>query len=107
MALRGIMRTMTASPARELGPRMPQRKYMQSMMPSGLVQAMLRKGTRSMNLWASSDIRLVVSPTEIQSSHWSSFYIAALSLVESYAVSKYFNGDYAIKNHIKAPKTPH
>ena len=35
-------------------------------LPRGEVQAMLRKGIRSMNLWASRDIRLVVSPTEIQ-----------------------------------------
>ena len=33
MALRGIMRTITARPARELGPRMPQRKYLQEICP--------------------------------------------------------------------------
>ena len=65
MALRGIMRTMTASPARELGPRMPQRKYIERPIWRGQVQMRLTYSESSMNFCESMDMRFVVSPIVI------------------------------------------
>ena len=50
-------------PARDEGPKMPQRKVMQRMICRGLNHSMLRYITRSMNFWVSIDIKFVVSPT--------------------------------------------
>ena len=50
-------------PAKEDGPRIPQRKYMAKTICKGLVQTRLRYNERSKNFCVSICIKLVVSPT--------------------------------------------
>lgn len=61
--LSGISKIMTATPARADGPRICQRKYIARMTCKGTDHSRLMKGDTSMKRWASTDMRLTISPT--------------------------------------------
>ena len=62
-ALTGMRMTMTATPARMEGPRVCQRKYIQTHIWNGPDHNMFRYVVNSMNRCASTDIRFTISPT--------------------------------------------
>jgi hypothetical protein len=65
----------TRSPAKELRPTSSYRKYMARKNWKGPDQIVLRKGTTSRNLEASTAIRLVISPVV-------KFFLAAAEMVK-------------------------
>ena len=62
-ALSGMTQSMTPTPARMDGPRVIHRKYMAIHICSGADHTRWMLVHRSMRRWASTDIRLVISPT--------------------------------------------
>lgn len=62
----GIVITIKANPANEDGPKYCQRKYWHKMIIKGLDHIWLIFCVKSINLWVSMDIKLIVSPTKIR-----------------------------------------
>ena len=61
--LMGVIRSITAKPAKMAGPKVNHRKIREMTICRGADQIMLKYGVRSMKRWASTDMRLTISPT--------------------------------------------
>ena len=59
----GIIRTIIAKPAKMAGPKVNHRNIREMTICRGADQIMLKYGVRSMKRWASTDMRLTISPT--------------------------------------------